>query len=333
MTQEHKKGKRKDAQKEKDKEKKDKEKIKSEEKPAKPEIEYVKPKYGGHLIFPYQKVWSRSIVIFAILFIVWYNSKDGKEISLALQKDILISRQQNIECSDSYKAEMNKFSGCLPEKCARIVTDKLVSATETDVLLKLAINSMNLGGSDGGASILDLHSGALSKGDGFINVYDMEEAKKIFNNADFAIYKVVKTKIQHAIAHHFGVDSDKLYLTKPTFFSRITSLPAKTIHDEYWHPHVDKVTYESFHYTSLLYLSDFNKDFKGGRFLFIDKHSANSTIEPRKGRVSMFTSGAENVHMVEKITSGTRYALTVSFTCDKEFAISDPRLPIDSKRT
>lgn len=333
MTHEHKRGKRKDAQKEKAVEKKEKEKIKTEEKSTKSETEYVKPKYGSSLMFPYQKVWSRSIVILAILFIVWYNSKDGKEISLALQKDILISRQQNVECSDSYKGEMDKFPGCMPEKCARIVTDKLVSATETDVLLKLAINGMNLGGSDGGASILDLHSGALSKGPGFMNLYDIKEAKEIFNNADFAIYKVVKTKIQHAIAHHFGVDSDKIYLTKPTFFSRITNLPAKTIHDEYWHPHVDKVTYESFHYTSLLYLNDFNKDFKGGRFLFVNKHSANATIEPRKGRVSMFTSGAENVHMVEKVTSGTRYALTVSFTCDKKFAISDPRLPVDSKQT
>ena len=84
---------------------------------------------------------------------------------------------------------MDKYSGCLPEKCARVVTDKLVSATETDVLLKLAINGLNLGGSDGGASILDLHSGALSKGTGFINIYHIESARKIFNNADFAIYK------------------------------------------------------------------------------------------------------------------------------------------------
>lgn len=83
-------------------------------------------------------------------------------------------------------------------------------------------------------------------------------------------------------------------------------------------------TYESFHYTSLLYLSDYNRDFEGGRFIFIDKENVNTTVEPRKGRVSMFTSGAENLHAVEKVTSGTRYALTVSFTCDKQFAISDP---------
>lgn len=104
----------------------------------------------------------------------------------------------------------------------------------------------------------------------------------------------------------------------------MTNVSAKTVHDEYWHPHVDKETYESFHYTSLLYLNDFGRDFEGGRFVFIDKNNVNSTVEPRKGRVSMFTSGKENLHSVEKVTSGTRYALTVSFTCDLQFAIPDP---------
>jgi hypothetical protein len=41
----------------------------------------------------------------------------------------------------------------------------------------------------------------------------------------------------------------------------------------------------------------------------------------------MFTSGSENVHYVERVTSGTRYALTVSFTCDQKYAIDDPSLP------
>lgn len=94
----------------------------------------------------------------------------------------------------------------------------------------------------------------------------------------------MKTKIQHAVAHNFGVDIDKIYLTKPTFFSRITNKPAITAHDEYWHPHVDKETYESFHYTSLLYLNDYEKNFEGGRFIFIDKNNVNTTIEPRKGK-------------------------------------------------
>ncbi|CAD6242159.1 GSCOCG00009426001-RA-CDS [Cotesia congregata] len=293
----------------------------------------VEPKFGPRVSFPYQKVWSRCVLILGVLLIVWYNSKRGKEVSFARQKDILLSRTQNLDCANDYKTELATYPGCVPEKCGRVVTDKLVSNTETEVLYKIALNGMNLGGSDGGASILDLHSGALSKGKKFIDVYSLEQAAKIFNPADFAIYKVVKTKIQHAVAHHFGVDADKIYLTKPTFFSRMTNVSAKTVHDEYWHPHIDKETYEHFHYTSLLYLNDFGRDFDGGRFVFIDDNNVNSTVEPRKGRVSMFTSGGENLHAVEPVTSGTRFALTVSFTCNPAAAIADPTLKTSKKRT
>ncbi|XP_011870556.1 PREDICTED: 2-oxoglutarate and iron-dependent oxygenase domain-containing protein 3-like [Vollenhovia emeryi] len=300
-----------------------KESVTQEENKAEKPTESVKSKYGPIVSFPYQRVWSRCVLILGVLLIVWYNNRQGKEVYLAKQKDVLVSRTQNVDCSVDYRDELEKYPGCAPEKCGRVVTDKLVSTTEADVLLKVAKNGLDLAGSDGGASILDLHSGALSKGQGFINIYKQPEAKKIFNSMDSAIYKVVKTKIQHAVAHNFGIDVNKIYLTKPSFFSRMTNKPAKTIHDEYWHPHIDKETYESFHYTSLLYLNDYSKDFEGGRFIFIDKNDVNTTVEPRKGRVSIFTSGSENLHLVEKVRSGTRYALTVSFTCDRYAAISD----------
>ncbi|CAH2049145.1 unnamed protein product, partial [Iphiclides podalirius] len=77
-------------------------------------------------------------------------------------------------------------------------------------------------------------------------------------------FEVVKDKIKFTIAHHFGVLPSKIYLTHPTFFSEITSKPPVTLHDQYWHPHVDKETYKSFHYTTLLYLSNYNVDFEGG---------------------------------------------------------------------
>lgn len=44
------------------------------------------------------------------------------------------------------------------------------------------------------------------------------------------------------------------------------------------------------------------------------------TIEPREGRVSVFTSGVENKHFVTPVTSGTRYALTMGFTCDPKYS-------------
>lgn len=98
-----------------------------------------------------------------------------------------------------------------------------------------------LGGSDGGASILDLHSGALSYKDKFINIYSVETKKKFITATDISIYKIARSKIQHAIAEQFNIDENSLYLTHPTFFSRLTNVEPKTPHDEYWHTHIDKV--------------------------------------------------------------------------------------------
>ncbi|XP_049668670.1 2-oxoglutarate and iron-dependent oxygenase domain-containing protein 3 isoform X3 [Accipiter gentilis] len=148
-------------------------------------------------------------------------------------------------------------------------------------------------------------------------VITREEAERIRSD--------VRQRIQQKIAQAFGINSASMYLTKPTFFSRINNTEAKTTHDEYWHPHVDKVTYGSFDYTSLLYLSDYTEDFGGGRFVFMDAGS-NKTIEPRAGRVSFFTSGSENLHRVEKVHWGTRYAITISFTCNPDHGIGDPVL-------
>lgn len=70
-------------------------------------------------------------------------------------------------------------------------------------------------------------------------------------------------------------------------------------------------------------MSDYENDFLGGRLIFVD-NKLNVTIEPRKGRIAMFSSGEENVHFVERVKSGQRYAITVSFTCDPNKAVSDP---------
>jgi predicted 2-oxoglutarate/Fe(II)-dependent dioxygenase YbiX len=47
------------------------------------------------------------------------------------------------------------------------------------------------------------------------------------------------------------------------------------------------------------------------------------TMEPRAGRVILFTSGMENTHMVEQVKGGQRFVLSFWFTCDerKEFQI------------
>ena len=255
-------------------------------------------------------------------FIQRYVIGDGYE-TFAAVSEFISERSTFVPCSKDYG---NEFTACVPKKCGRFVMDSVISKQEAKTLRKLAEKGMSYGGGSGGATILDLHSGALSVKDKFINIYSIKTKAKepIFTEADFETYRSVKQKIHSAVAQKFGIDPSVLYLTKPTFFSRMTAKPAITLHDEYWHPHIDKVTYGSFFYTSLLYLSDSNKDFSGGRFVFLGKENANTTVEPRLGRLSFFTSGSENEHFVEKVQGGTRFAITVSFTCDKQFAISDP---------
>uniref|UniRef100_A0A8C9U465 2-oxoglutarate and iron dependent oxygenase domain containing 3 n=2 Tax=Carduelinae TaxID=37599 RepID=A0A8C9U465_SERCA len=251
---------------------------------------------------------------------------EGVTEVLAHRSDTLQDKFVEVPCSADYESH-KRFAGCTPRKCGRGVTDAVITREEAERIRRIAERGLSLGGSDGGASILDLHSGALSLGKHFVNLYRYfgDKIQDIFTEEDFALYRDVRQRIQQRIAQVFGISSSAMYLTKPTFFSRMNSTGAKTTHDEYWHPHVDKVTYGSFDYTSLLYLSDYSKDFGGGRFVFMDADS-NKTVEPRAGRVSFFTSGSENLHRVERVRWGTRFAITISFSCDPQHGIGDPRV-------
>ncbi|XP_050775353.1 2-oxoglutarate and iron-dependent oxygenase domain-containing protein 3 isoform X2 [Gopherus flavomarginatus] len=238
-----------------------------------------------------------SAVLVSLLNWSYLVSEDGVAEVLAHYSESLQDRFIEVPCSEDYDSH-KRFE---------------VTASQDRVLHQ--------------ASILDLHSGALSVGKHFVNLYRYfgDKIQEIFTEEDFQLYRDVRRRIQQTIAQAFGISSSSMYLTKPTFFSRINSTEAKTTHDEYWHPHIDKVTYGSFDYTSLLYLSDYTEDFGGGRFVFMDV-GANRTVEPRAGRVSFFTSGSENLHRVEKVRWGTRYAITISFTCNPDHGIEDPVL-------
>lgn len=115
------------------------------------------------------------------------------------------------------------------------------------------------------------------------------------------------------------------------------------IHDEYWHPHVDRNNTPHYQYSGLLYLSTYGVDFEGGRFIFFSPSSAQQDLsrydngfplqedstdidlvmEPRAGRIVIFSSDMENTHQVERVTNGQRFVLSFWFTCDpaREFPI------------
>lgn len=289
----------------------------------KPQKESLKTTgFGSHFKYGKEILVINIVVGLALVtYFMFVTNFDDVESTFARAGQAYDQLTWKVTCSSDYTDE--SFDECKPKNCGRVVMDNLVSEDDATFLLNLAKRGLAYGGSSGGASILDLHSGALSKKDKFVNVYSVLPPEDSFTEEEFAVYRRVKNTIHGAIARYFGIPPSKLYLTKPTFFSRMNTTEAKTVHDEYWHKHVDKVTYGSFHYTSLLYLTTYRVDFTGGRFIFVDGDTEKA-VEPRLGRVSFFTSGSENVHYVEKLESGVRYAITISFTCDPEMAISDP---------
>ncbi|XP_033100491.1 2-oxoglutarate and iron-dependent oxygenase domain-containing protein 3-like [Anneissia japonica] len=289
--------------------------------------EHVQEETNQGIKIPWNRMLMRFILIGGLIFVMHIFSNSDDLVAFAKRDETVPKRRHSLPCSKDYADDLKKFKDCAPKHCGRVVMDGLIKENEAERLLKVAKQGLALGGSNGGASILDLHSGALSKGNAFVDIYQLIESGSldIFTKEDFDLYKKVASKVQLAIAGEFSIPANSLHLTKPTFFSRMNTKPAKTIHDEYWHPHVDKETYKTFDYTSLVYLSNYGNDFEGGRFVFIDKKS-NSTIEPKLGRLSFFTSGSENQHYVEKVSKGTRYAMTISFTCDKKERIDYPKL-------
>ena len=60
-------------------------------------------------------------------------------------------------------------------------------------------------------------------------------------------------------------------------------------------------------------------DFTGGRLVFFDE-DADRVVHPEPGLLVAFTSGAPNLHAVHRVTSGSRFALTMWFTSRKESA-------------
>lgn len=95
-------------------------------------------KFGPLPKFSTQRVWSRGVIIAGLMIYIWYTSKDGKETALATQKDILQQRGQSFQCDEEFKVEISQYPGCLPKKCGRYVSDRIVTTNEVDVLLHLA---------------------------------------------------------------------------------------------------------------------------------------------------------------------------------------------------
>lgn len=121
---------------------------------------------------------------------MYFSTQKDTFKPLAKQTEQITGKGQIIECSPEYLKELQTFDKCVPKDCGRFITDTVISSREADALLAILKKGISLAGSAGGASILDLHSGALSKGQHFVNIFKQPEAQGLFTESDFAIYKV-----------------------------------------------------------------------------------------------------------------------------------------------
>ncbi|KAJ1476078.1 hypothetical protein T484DRAFT_1826212 [Baffinella frigidus] len=116
--------------------------------------------------------------------------------------------------------------------------------------------------SKGGATILDFPSGALSRGDQFVNLHQMLKSnhEELPQGPVHLLQHVIHMELPQGPAHLLQhaihmVSHGSLLSTTPRFVSRMDESPAKTMHDEYWHEHIDANQYPGFEYTALVYLN------------------------------------------------------------------------------
>lgn len=211
--------------------------------------------------------------------------------------------------------------------CARFVLDAAVAHQDALELRRMVdwLIGEAWGAGTGPPSVVDLHQGTISYKEQFVDLEALMEFKSInFTQAHVDAYAAVRRTLRATVARLFGVPEDDLMFDLG-FFSHINaSKEPKTLHDEYWHSHIDTVQYRTFAYTTLLYLSTEGDDFAGGEFIFEETKSSAPAlaVEPRFNRLVVFTSNEENPHLVEKVTDGIRITLTTAFTCDAGKAAS-----------
>ncbi|KAI9917303.1 hypothetical protein PsorP6_012935 [Peronosclerospora sorghi] len=123
-----------------------------------------------------------------------------------------------------------------------------------------------------------MNTGCVRNNEGLVNVYQTESrlsnekkpGSKLFSKKQFKLYPRVRLK--------------KLYFLAPTFITRLIGNESWTpadIDDEYWK------TQRHYDYSGLLYLADYNEEFTGGLFSFIDE-STETVIEPSRDVHSWF---------------------------------------------
>ena len=217
-------------------------------------------------------------------------------------------------------------SVCGARPCDRVVIDDWLPPAEIDALRDIARRgaaAADAAAAAGGPTIIDINSGfVMAPGARLVNLYQAKSKRKPFGGEDYELYRSVIRRLKAEVEAAFPRAS-ALYFTAPTFLTRLSgenaTWEASEPHDEYYQWHVDRENTPHYEFSGLLYLSDYDEDFEGGLFTYDD----GSAVEPRRGRLNMFASGAENKHRVERVTAGQRLTLSFWFACDPAYEFRD----------
>jgi len=141
-------------------------------------------------------------------------------------------------------------------------------------------------------------------------------------------------RMRRVIAHEYGLDLQTVTPLQ-TFVSCFVGAQ-----DKQGGLHSDESTHAEFHYSCVLYLSTQHMDFEGGTFNFNDPSEVVggdrvlTPLSPSRGAAVIFSSGWENMHEVEPLVSGTRFAVPSFFGThparpEDEFAPGDDDVVAD----
>ena len=122
-------------------------------------------------------------------------------------------------------------------------------------------------------------------------------------------------RMRRSIAHEYGLP---LHTLLPV---QAYSRPYKT--ESVVCLHTDEATHAVYHYSCVLYLTTRGEDFEGGSFVWNDPPEEEggdrirTPFDPHnKGSAVIFSSGWENMHEVEPLESGNRFAVPCFFTTE-----------------
>lgn len=265
------------------------------------------------------RVIARLVFILCVLIVAYFWKTNEKPF--ATLKDHFPLRVQQLECNT------NTVHSC-SKKCGRLVSDNLVPLNDAKIIKEFTLKYFNQTPKIKGLYLIHVitYIFQLLLVLGAVNIVSISNGthfKQSFDiaNKAYIVFRLMVVNLIHLIEERFEANKEFLSLSHPIFISQITNNTPSVLDKNYFLDNVDQEQFPYSHYTAILFLSDFKKDFTGGRFIFNDQNKTKSIVEPKIGRVIIYSTGAENTNYIEYIQSGTRYAMTIPLTCDRKHGL------------